>query len=385
MAQNFFSFSLHERTQDAFVAWLCSCYNEPTSSALHKVAERFIRRLLGVNVNFQAVEVETQMYDIDILLTLKDVNNTGNDYYVVIEDKTNSRIHNNQLVKYIDKLITAKGVSQNRIFAVYYKTGHIAKTPDCITLEDNDKCEYKFDPNVKSERQEVESITNTYRNLAGMKISDLANIHKFFCSNPLISRCGCFSRCGGFILNEYAEYIDAKYNQYNSGVIDAQTGRTDRQWERIFDKAIERNESKNLTFKLAFTGSYWEIYVTKKLTGTGVQTCTDPILNVRSTIFEGVRFTNIEKKNPKIHFFVFNGLTTEPALKKNEKSATYIIPTEDKKFYHGKLTSSNYLKSNISVKDIDALLDAICEEYERVCNNGFNDPFSLAEHACSVS
>lgn len=313
------------------------------------------------------------MYNIDILLTLKDVNNTGNDYYVVIEDKTNSRIHNNQLVKYIDKLITAKGVSQNRIFAVYYKTGHIAKTPDCITLEDNDKCVYKFDPNVKSERQEVESITNTYRNLAGMKISDLANIHKFFCSNPLISRCGCFSRCGGFILNEYAEYIDAKYNQYNSGVIDAQTGRTDRQWERIFDKAIERNESKypDMLFKLAFTGSYWEIYVTKKPAVSGVQTCTDPILNVRSTIFEG------ETPKPKIYFFVYGRLTTNPPLKMHAKSATYIIPTENEKFYNGKLTSSNYQQPMISTKHIDDLLDAICEEYERVCNNGFKVAFSL--------
>lgn len=73
MANNFFTFSLHERTQDAFVAWLCSCYNEPVSSNLHKVAEGFIKELLGVNVNFQAVEIETQKYDIDILLTLKNV------------------------------------------------------------------------------------------------------------------------------------------------------------------------------------------------------------------------------------------------------------------------------------------------------------------------
>ena len=80
MAQNFFSFSLHERTQDAFVAWLCSCYNEPVSSVKHIVAEEFIKKLLGVNVNFQEVEVDTQIYDIDILLTLKNVDNTGNDY-----------------------------------------------------------------------------------------------------------------------------------------------------------------------------------------------------------------------------------------------------------------------------------------------------------------
>lgn len=365
MANNFFTFSLHERTQDAFVAWLCSCYNEPVSSNLHKVAEGFIKELLGVNVNFQAVEIETQKYDIDILLTLKNVDDTGNDYYVVIEDKTNSKIHNNQLVKYIDKLIKAKGVSQDRIFVVYYKSGYVANTPDCIKLVNNITCQYDFDPYVKSEYEEVMSVKTTYPNHAGMKICDLDDIHNFFCSNPLISKCGCF------ILDDYADYIDAAYNQYHSGVIDAKGGRTDRQWERIFDESITRNKSKypDLLFKLAFTGSYWEIYVTKTPAGSGVRTCTDPILNVRSTIFEG--------NPPKIHFLVFSGLTTSPALKMHAKSAAYDIPTYNPTFYHGKLISSNYQQPMIRRKHIDALLDAICEEYERVCNSGFNVPFSL--------
>ena len=186
MAQNFFSFSLHERTQDAFVAWLCSCYNEPVSSVKHIVAEEFIKDLLlgvkqlGVSVNFQSVEVETQIYDIDILLTLKNVDDTGNDYCVVIEDKINSRIHNNQLVKYINKLITVKRVSQDRIFVVYYKSGHVAKTPDCIKLVNKITCQYDFDPNVKSEYDEVMSVKTTHPNLAGMKICDLDDIHNFF-------------------------------------------------------------------------------------------------------------------------------------------------------------------------------------------------------------
>lgn len=364
MAKNFFTFSLHERTQDAFVAWLCSCYNDPATS-LHNVAKDFIKGLLGVNVNFQAVEVETQIYDIDILLTLKNVNDSGNDYYVVIEDKINSRIHDNQLVKYIDKLIKAKGVSQDRIFVVYYKSGHVAYTPDCIKLVNKITCQYDLDLNVKSEYEEVMSVKTIYPNLAGMKICDLEDIHDFFCNNPLISKCGCF------ILDDYADYIDAEYKQYNSGVIDAKGGRTDRQWERIFDEAITRNKSKypDLTFKLAFTGSYWEIYVTKTPAGSGVRTCTDPILNVRSTIFEG--------NPPKIHFLVFSGLTTSPALKMHAKSAAYDIPTYNPTFYHGKLTSSNYQRPKIRRKHIEDLLDAICEEYERVCNSGFSVPFSL--------
>lgn len=375
MAQNFFSFSLHERTQDAFVAWLCSCYNEPVSSVKHIVAEEFIKKLFGVNVSFQAVEIETQKYDIDILLTLKNVNNSGNDYYVVIEDKTNSRIHNNQLVTYIRNLIGGKNkrASEDRIFVVYYKTGHIAETPDCIKLVNKITCQYDFDPYVKSERQEVMSITTTYPNLAGMKICDLKDIHNFFCNNPLISRCGCF------ILDDYAAYIDAEYKQYNSGVIDAKEGRANSQWERIFDESITRNKTKypDLLFKLAFTGSYWEIYVTKTPAGSGVRTCTDPILNVRSTIFEGK-----SPIIPKIYFFVYggfsgySGLTTSPALKENKKSATYDIPTDKTKFYQRTLTSSNYQQPMISRKHIDALLDAICEEYERVCNTGFKG-FSL--------
>lgn len=369
MAQNFFSFSLYERTQDAFVAWLCSCYNEPVSSVKHIVAEEFIKDLLlgvkrsGVIVNFQSVEVETQIYDIDILLTLKNVNHSGNDYYVVIEDKINSQIHNNQLVRYIRNLIKKKKTSEDHIYVVYYKTGHVANTPDCIKLVNPVTCHYVFDPNVKSEYDEVMSVTTTYPHLAGMNICYFKDIYDFFCSNPIISRCGCF------ILDDYAKHIDDEYQQYNSGNIAANGGRANSQWARIFDEAINRNKSKDLTFKLAFTGSYWEIYVTKKLTGTGVQTCTDPILNVRSTIFGG--------KPPKIYFFVYNKLTTIPALKTHLKSATYDIPTYNPTFYHGKLTSNNYLKSHIRRYDIDDLLDAICEEYDCVCSSGFKVAFSM--------
>ena len=394
MAQNFFSFSLHERTQDAFVAWLCSCYNEPTTSYLHDVAKEFIEKLLGVKVNFERVIVETQVYNIDILLTLKNVNNTGNDYYVVIEDKTNSKIHNNQLVNYIGNLIIEKGTREEHIYVVYYKTGHVTRTPDCIKLNPITR-QYYFDPKVKSEYDEVRSVKDTYSQLAGLEIRELEHIYKFFCHNPL--RRGWFIdiydffchnplRRGLFILDEYAKHIDDEYQQYNFGYIDAKGGRVNSQWERIFDESITRNKTEspnkyqNLLFKLAFTGSYWEIYVTKKPTGSGSKTsstapipCTDPILNVRSTIFEGIS----PKIYPKIYFMNFRGPGTVPPLKMHAKTATYSIPTYNPTFYHGKLISSNYQQPMISRKHIDDLLDAICEEYERVCNSGYGVAFSL--------
>lgn len=84
-------------------------------------------------------------------------------------------------------------------------------------------------------------------------------VYYFFCNNSLISRCGCF------ILDDYAKHIEEEYQQYNSSNIAANGGRANSQWARIFDESITRNESKypDLLFKLAFTGSYWEIYVTK--------------------------------------------------------------------------------------------------------------------------
>ena len=73
----------------------------------------------------------------------------------------------------------------------------------------------------------------------------------------------------------------------------------------------------------------------------------------------------------------FRGLKTTPPLKMNAKTATYSIPTYNPTFSHGKLISINYQQPMIRRKHIDELLDAICEEYERVCNSGFGVPFSL--------
>lgn len=137
-------------------------------------------------------------------------------------------------------------------------------------------------------------------------------VYYFFCNNSLISRCGCF------ILDDYAKHIEEEYQQYNSSNIAANGGRANSQWARIFDESITRNKTKypDLSFKLAFTSSYWEIYVTKMLTGNGVQTCTDPILNVRSIIFE--------REFPKIIFYEFPR-TKNHAATENERKNCNIL------------------------------------------------------------
>lgn len=102
MNPNIYEFAYTEYAQDAFISWLCSCYNQNVNSAKKKIAERFIKELLGVNIDFSSVSIKNQYLDIDILITLTSENGK---YFVIVEDKKFSKYHGEQLKNYINKLI----------------------------------------------------------------------------------------------------------------------------------------------------------------------------------------------------------------------------------------------------------------------------------------
>lgn len=121
------SASLSPKEQNvSFIAWLCSRFNMP-ASPLSGIAADFIKNL-GVDVPFQKVDVQTKIYGIDVLLTLKNIDDK--DYYVVIEVVTDERLKSkegtnypyaNYLVKHplgtgIDTLIQTMHVSEDRVF-----------------------------------------------------------------------------------------------------------------------------------------------------------------------------------------------------------------------------------------------------------------------------
>ena len=128
------------------------------ASPLSGIAADFIKNL-GVDVPFQKVDVQTKIYGIDILLTLKNIDDK--DYYVVIEVVTDERLKSkegtnypyaNYLVKHplgtgIDTLIQTMHVSEDRVFAVYYKTGHVADTP-CDVIFDTTNKRYIYDSRI---------------------------------------------------------------------------------------------------------------------------------------------------------------------------------------------------------------------------------------------
>lgn len=352
MNPNIYKFAHTEYAQDAFIAWLCENYNQNENPIKHQIAEKFIKELLGINIELKSVKVETQVKYIDILLTLND-----GEFYVIIEDKKYSGVHDEQLRRYVESR-KKDGKTEGQIFLVYYKTGHISATPNFIF---NEKTNYYYDSSRLSEKQEVEQINSHYPGLAGLTICSLTQIHNFFKS---IS--GLIQQSGSEILEDYADEIARQYNEYTSVEVDAKEGRRDEIWGKLFDDFIlneAKRKYKNLSFKLDYySGKYWEIYITGPNTKLdGKHLYNEPILNVRSDIFEG--------KTQRLYFFFVNDLPRFSSLKKYKMSSSYIIPWG--KFKRQHLNNCQYLGKKVAVADIKLLLDAICDEFNRfVIENG---------------
>ncbi len=120
---NLFDFATGELSQDAFLCWLLS-WAKPeyraTDEALHRAAHALLGRLLarckveGLT-EIKALEVRKQHKNIDILVLVND------DIALLIEDKTDTFQHSDQLPSYLDA--ARKEFGERQVAAVYFKTG----------------------------------------------------------------------------------------------------------------------------------------------------------------------------------------------------------------------------------------------------------------------
>lgn len=101
--KNLFDFATKELSQDAFLRWLFenyNCENESVRNAFKKLFEAFT----GIDPNKSEItELETvaQWKNIDASIWVKI---DGEEHLIVIEDKTTSGLHGNQLEKYDNKI-----------------------------------------------------------------------------------------------------------------------------------------------------------------------------------------------------------------------------------------------------------------------------------------
>jgi len=121
MKNNLFYYATSELSQDAFICWLCSfAFKDNSDPVLHNCAQQLLRLFVPelATADIALLDVERQVGRVDVLLTLS----AGEKIYkVVVEDKTFTSEHDNQLLRYLEQIESAYPECVAK--GVYYKTG----------------------------------------------------------------------------------------------------------------------------------------------------------------------------------------------------------------------------------------------------------------------
>jgi len=135
---NIFSYATSELSQDAIICYIlewAKIENKELNNDLHNLAIKFLNSLFdkfkGIKqpTKYEKIEIKKQYENIDILCIIND------EYAIIIEDKTNTKNHSDQLQRYFNKI--EKDFSDTKILPIYFKTG------DQSNYEDVDK-KYKI-------------------------------------------------------------------------------------------------------------------------------------------------------------------------------------------------------------------------------------------------
>lgn len=176
MRPNIFKLATSELTQDGFFTWLIQWADNKYSQQnqqLNETAKDFVRLLLGKASDFKINKVKTgrQWNNIDIWAEIND------DYFIGIEDKTNTGEHSEQLERYKEFATNHyKGKGRKLVF-VYLKTGNESytsletiKEKGYITIDRSAILNVFNKRNVNSDifndfkeyLTEIENLTNSY-------------------------------------------------------------------------------------------------------------------------------------------------------------------------------------------------------------------------------
>ena len=124
---NIFNFATSELSQDAFIAWALNWINEDKSLPLYEMAADLLKAMGETDDSIRGgIEIRTQLKRIDILVTVKSSNRA-----IIIEDKTYTSEHDNQIARYRDEITklptdvkTELDIDDKvEIRTVYFKTG----------------------------------------------------------------------------------------------------------------------------------------------------------------------------------------------------------------------------------------------------------------------
>ena len=119
-----FKYATSELSQDAIICYIlewAKIENKKENKQLHNLAINFIDSLFEKFENikkplkYEKIDIKKQYENIDVLCIINDK------YSIIIEDKTNTKNHSNQLKRYVDKVKV--DFSDTEILPIYFKTG----------------------------------------------------------------------------------------------------------------------------------------------------------------------------------------------------------------------------------------------------------------------
>lgn len=153
---NIFNFATSELSQDAFIAWALNWINEDKSLPLYEMAADLLKVMGETDDSIRdGIEIRTQLKRIDILVTIKNCNRA-----IIIEDKTYTSEHDNQIARYRDEITKLPTDVKTElciddkveIRTVYLKTGF---------MYDDDK---QVQADVKIDGWKLKEIIAKYKN-----------------------------------------------------------------------------------------------------------------------------------------------------------------------------------------------------------------------------
>ena len=122
MKPNLFTHATSELSQDAFILWLFEWADSECAAedkALHETAQEFVRLLLeNKDLEIHSVDCKKQERHIDVFAIVNEK------YALIIEDKTYSSEHSNQVERYSQWVKKHKEYSKLELHCVYFKTGN---------------------------------------------------------------------------------------------------------------------------------------------------------------------------------------------------------------------------------------------------------------------
>lgn len=160
---NIFRLATKELSQDGFFTWLLQWADNGHSKhdrELNETAKDFVRLLLGQADNYEINKVEAgrQWNNIDIWVEVND------EYFIGIEDKTNSGEHSEQLERYKEIATNHYKDKSHRLVFVYLKTGNESiSTLNIIKEKGYSIIDRKAVLQVLNKRQVTNEIFNDFK------------------------------------------------------------------------------------------------------------------------------------------------------------------------------------------------------------------------------